>query len=132
MSGYCHCKTCSRGHGVSPVHLVVVPNEAFTFTKNSEDNTKIVEDKILFCRCKTCGVCVYQQPKSKPFTAVLPVNFRIEQGGVACALPDNLKPTFHLNYENRLLDSADDLPKFKEFPGENAVMLNNDGSLNEN
>lgn len=82
--------------------------------------------------CKTCGVNVYQHPKSSIYKAILPTNFHIEQGDFGCLLPDALKPTLHVNYENRLLDSSDDLPKYKAFHFEpNAVLLNNDGSIKE-
>jgi hypothetical protein len=71
----------------------------------SEENTKIHKDGIVFCMCKNCGVKVYQHPKSAVFKAVLPINFHIEQGGVGCLIPDNLKPTAHMNYENRCVYS---------------------------
>lgn len=73
---------------------------------------------------------VYQHPLSKPFTVVLPTNFRIEQGDVGQMLPEELKPTMHINYENRQWDHADVLPKFKTFPSAGVVM-NNDGSVKE-
>jgi hypothetical protein len=41
-------------------------------------------------------------------------------------LPEELKPTVHINYENRLLDMLDSLPKFVAFPG--AEKVNNDGT----
>ena len=79
--------------------------------------------------CKTCGVNVYQHPKGGTFKAVLPTNFHIEQGDVGCLLPDVMRPTTHINYENRLLDSADNLPKCKAFPG--GALMNNDGTIKE-
>ena len=130
MNAFCHCKVCSRAYAVSPVHLVAVPTDAFTFTNDSEKNSEIRTDKIVFCHCKRCGVNVYQHPLSKPFTVVLPTNFRIEQGDVGQMLPEELKPTMHINYENRQWDHADDLPKFKTFPSAGVVM-NNDGSVKE-
>ena len=42
-------------------------------------------------------------------------------------LPDNLKPTAHINYENRMWDFSDSLPKFAAFPPNN--QMNNDGTL---
>jgi hypothetical protein len=93
--------------------MILILTIAFNFTNGSEANTKIFEGKIIFCQCKTCGVKVYQHPKSGAFKAVLPTNFHIEQGEVGCLLPDSMKPTSHVNYENRLLDCSDALPKVR-------------------
>jgi hypothetical protein len=36
--------------------------------------------------------------------------------GKSSKLPADLMPTVHVNYENRTLDSHDDLPKFHDLP----------------
>lgn len=51
-----------------------------------------------------------------------------EMKGKNNTLPANFKPAFHANYENRGMDYNDELPKFAVFPGEDAVMMNNDGT----
>ena len=69
------------------------------------------------------------------FLAVFPVNFRIETDdptapcGKSCRLPEELMPKAHLNYENRLMDANDDLPKYTAF--QSSPRLNNDGSKYE-
>ena len=54
--------------------------------------------------------------------------------GVKCLLPPHLMPALHANYENRLMDYDDALPKYKDHPkgfGGTDIQLNNDGSLKE-
>jgi hypothetical protein len=53
-----------------------------------------------------------QGPEGGPFVGLSPTIFRIESGDKAQTLPDDLKPTFHDNYENRHLDAHGDLPKY--------------------
>ena len=61
-----------------------------------------------------------------PFRAFYPryMNGYIE--GKINKLPENLMYKTHINYENRMWDFNDDVPKFAAFPPENP--LNNDGS----
>ena len=50
--------------------------------------------------------------------------------GKSCELPDSLLPTAHYNYENRLYDFNDDLPKWMTFAmsqGNPGIRLTNDG-----
>lgn len=58
---------------------------------------------------------------SANFRAVSPVMFNLESP----QLPKQLLPTMHMNYESRQFDWADNLPKFKCFPG--SPMMNNQG-----
>ena len=76
---------------------------------------------------------VYQAPEGAGFRAVFPVNFKIETDddtvpcGKSCKYPEELMPKAHMNYENRVLDVNDDLPKFTAF--QSSPRMNNDGSL---
>jgi hypothetical protein len=143
----CHCRLCSRARGRSPVHVIGIPNEGFTITRG-EEFVKVVETPkekmtatyenarpMTFAFCSMCGGFVYQCPKGAPFKAVMPTTFQIENPdpsvscGVNSKLPAHMLPQAHVNYENRLMDIQDDLPKFKTFPSvPNAVLLNNDGT----
>ena len=82
-----------------------------------------------FCRCTECGSPVYQSPEGAPFRAFYPRSFDGYVNGKCNKLPVDLMPTIHINYENRMYDFNDDLPKFLVWPG--GVMCNNDGSLKE-
>jgi hypothetical protein len=61
--------------------------------------------------CEDCGTRIYQGPKDSAMRAFYPINFHIEDGK-NCMIPKELMPKCHLNYENRLRDWQDDLPKF--------------------
>jgi len=85
---------------------------------------------------------IYQHPGGedfKDFRALFPVNFHIETDdsslpcGKSCKLPDELMPTNHINYENRVMDVHDALPKYTAFgpPFVEGERLNNDGSKYE-
>mmetsp|Transcript_28583 Transcript_28583/g.53585 ORF Transcript_28583/g.53585 Transcript_28583/m.53585 type:complete len:88 (+) Transcript_28583:270-533(+) len=74
--------------------------------------------------CKICGCLVHQGPVSAPFRAVVPVTFKIEG-----LLPEKYQAKVHFNYENRLCNVADKLPKFKTFPPKNK--MDNEGNLLE-
>ena len=60
------------------------------------------------------------------------MNFHIETDsptlpcGKSCMLPEELMPLKHMNYENRIMDAFDDLPKYTAF--NDSARLNNDGS----
>ena len=98
--------------------------------------------------CTNCGSHIYQNPKGMPMKAFYASVFEYENGkntsqrdasekpssknpGVSCVLPEHLMPKLHANYENRLMDYNDDLPKYKDQPagfGGSDKQLNNDGT----
>lgn len=129
---FCHCRACSRARGVSPSHLYAVPNEQFSIDQG-EEHLQVKEGmgRLVHAICIKCGCHIYQCPDGAKFRAVLPVNFHIETPdssnpcGVSCKLPKELLPTAHVNYENRLMDVEDDLPKYTAFSS--SPRLNNDG-----
>jgi hypothetical protein len=61
--------------------------------------------------CEDCGTRIYQGPKDSAMRAFYPINFHIEDGK-NCMIPKELMPKCHLNYENRIRDWQDDLPKY--------------------
>ena len=116
----CHCKTCSQNRGMSPVHIInVTPAEGVEITKG-EDLLTLYRgnNRVHFCFCEKCGCCVYKTHSFQAipsFKGIFPTNFHIEDG-INCTLPEEYLPKFHLNYENRLTDWYDPLPKYKTFP----------------
>lgn len=130
MNSICHCKPCARNFNVSTgAHLILtVPageeRKGFQFTEG-EDKLKITKTpngKMTHAFCVECGSCVYQHPTGNPFKAVNPASFWIEDGR-NCKVPDHYRPWFHVNYENRLFDTDDSLPKWIEFPHTDGVGL---------
>ena len=69
--------------------------------------------------CTKCGCHIFQKPSDAKFRGLLPVTFKIENNKYETSrvkLPESMQPTGHANYENRLLDYNDMLPKFLKFP----------------
>eukprot|EP00658_Telonema_sp_P-2_P077642 TRINITY_DN706_c0_g1_i2.p2 TRINITY_DN706_c0_g1~~TRINITY_DN706_c0_g1_i2.p2 ORF type:complete len:108 (-),score=18.38 TRINITY_DN706_c0_g1_i2:84-407(-) len=69
--------------------------------------------------CTECGAGVYQCPEGAGFRALFPpsLSFPENEGRdeKICQLPESLRPTRHVNYENRTHDAEDSLPKFLVF-----------------
>ena len=55
--------------------------------------------------CSNCGTNIYEAPEGAPFAALSPALFGIVAGDKLQTLPDDLKPTFRDNYENRHMDA---------------------------
>jgi hypothetical protein len=121
---------------MSPVHIInVTPAESVEITKG-EDLLTLYRGKgrMYYCFCEKCGCCVLQTQTHYPFKGVFPTNFHIEDG-VSCSLTEEYLPKFHVNYENRLTDWNDPLPKYKTFPSipglaegeEFGILMNNAG-----
>mmetsp|Transcript_2762 Transcript_2762/g.5479 ORF Transcript_2762/g.5479 Transcript_2762/m.5479 type:complete len:159 (+) Transcript_2762:95-571(+) len=129
----CHCMNCSRNRGVSPVHLICVSGvdgaDPISITKGEDLLAKHYStDKLSHVFCSRCSSLIHQGPDGAPFRAITPTTFKI-QDGLSCMLHESYKPTLHINYENRLFDWSDDLPKYKAFPGAGAVKLDNAGNV---
>ena len=85
MSALCHCKTCSRFRGMSPIHLLVVePAKSLQFIEGENITKMYHEPKITgfmeYCFCTKCGGSVYQCPIDANWRTVFPTNFHISDG----------------------------------------------------
>lgn len=129
----CHCRACSRTLGMSPVHLIGVGGDLH-YTQGQE-YIKVVNGhgKMIHAFCTECGTAIYQKPDGTSFCAVYPVSFRLETPSKtndevpSCLLPPDLLPKYHANYENRLMNHYDSLPKYKTFPG--GLTMTNEGKV---
>ncbi len=132
VNGLCHCPNCTRSKGVSPVHLIALHGEnSVEVTQGDELLQTRALDKFHLVTCKMCHGPVMQYQEGMGFRAVFPVSLNLRRGNAgpdhgADRIPDEWKPQLHLNYENRLFDWDDDLPKFKVFPPDNP--LKSDGT----
>jgi hypothetical protein len=133
FNGFCHCHNCTNAMGTSPVHMLGVPTAGFSVTKGQD---KVKEwsgyhGSLRNGRATCCGSSLYQYPEGKGFHAVFPRMLTGYVKGKSSKLPADLMPTGHMNYENRTLDSHDDLPKFQDMPlefGGGGVMCDNAGN----
>lgn len=132
VNGLCHCANCTRSKGVSPVHLIALRGEeSVEVTQGKEQlHTRVIK-RFHLVNCKRCHGPVMQFQEGMGFRAVFPVLLDLSRGEPgsdhgADRIPDELRPAVHLNYENRLFDWDDHLPKFKVFPPDDP--LESDGS----
>lgn len=126
----CHCRGCGRARGMTPVHVLGVQGE---FDLLQGDTRTIAGmGSMEHVNCATCGGGLYQRPAGETFYAVFPTTFQIEtvtsdNDVPSSLLPAYLQPTVHVNYENRLMDFHDNLPKYKSNFGSRRV--NNAGEI---
>lgn len=126
----CHCRACGRARGMTPVHVVGVQGQLEV--QQGDIKTIAGLGSMTHTNCAACGCGIYQRPQGEHFYAVFPTTFQLESpqnnnntdGGddmPSCLLPDYLQPTVHVNYENRLMDFHDSLPKYKSNFGSSRV-----------
>ena len=126
MNGFCHCRPCSMGIGVSPVHLVATAKAGFAITKGEDKTVVVASGNLKFTKCTACHTPVNQYPEGPDMVAAYPRMFKGYVDGKKNTFPADLMPTAHVNYENRQMDWADALPKFAAFPPNN--MMDNAGN----
>jgi hypothetical protein len=137
---FCHCRACGRARGMTPVHLIGVKGD-FSILQG-EENTKDIKGvgRMMHAICIKCGGGLYQRPQGMGFYATFPTTFQIESpteqsstkvSVPSSLLPPNLLPKYHSNYENRLQNHYDSLPKYKASPGASAVLMTNEGDIIE-
>ena len=109
MQVYCHCGDCRDWLG-APVHAATVwPKTNVHYTKG-EDNlvTYARTDNSLRRSCKSCGSAVLVD---HPAAGVVDVLASRLEGF-------KFEPAMHVFYAERMIDMADDLPKFVNLPKE--------------
>jgi len=137
----CHCRACGRARGMTPVHIIGVKGDFTVLSQegggggggeNSSDMIKIVRGMrtLEHAICAACGGGLYQRPAAMTsLYAVFPTTFQIEtdvpgSNVPSCLLPTYLQPQYHANYENRLFNHYDPLPKYKSSAGSSPRMTN--------
>ena len=97
---------------MSPVHVLSTPGEV-TYTKGAENVKRFNGNgRLTFDKATCCGCSLNQGPEGAPFRAYYPRMIKSYVDGKKNTYPADLMPTGHVNYENRQMDWADDLPKW--------------------
>ncbi|KAJ7922799.1 Mss4-like protein [Mycena leptocephala] len=120
FSVYCHCTKCQRADGAAFVSCVHYPASAFSWTYSQEVEPLVepLEDMVLY-RCKKCRSCAATQMSDNKNWALR--GTQLERDGDGKILNwEGVKPTSHIFYGTRVVDVADDLPKWEGFPGNSA------------
>ena len=105
-AGYCHCHSCRKWHAAPINAWAVWPKDRVTIDGAvTESNEHAASRRVA---CKVCGGCVANiKPKSD-----MVVVYAMTLAGS----PFAFEPTLHLYYGERVMDIADDLPKFVDSP----------------
>ncbi|KAJ7292948.1 Mss4-like protein [Mycena rebaudengoi] len=116
FSVYCHCTQCQRADGAAFVCSMHYKPSAFTWTHTPENAPDVenLKDFILY-RCKSCRSCAATTVTSGNWALRASQLERDENGKVINW--EGVKPTSHIFYGTRLVDVADDLPKWDGYPG---------------
>jgi hypothetical protein len=115
FNGLCHCKNCTRARGVSPVHIIgVSPADSVKILEGADALQEFIlpNGQVSRVFCKNCGCLIHQGPIGENFRAVMPATLRRD----VLLFSEDLQPKLHLNYESRLYNHQDDLPKYEGFP----------------
>eukprot|EP01006_Ploeotia_vitrea_P063199 TRINITY_DN85105_c0_g1_i1.p2 TRINITY_DN85105_c0_g1~~TRINITY_DN85105_c0_g1_i1.p2 ORF type:complete len:169 (+),score=16.10 TRINITY_DN85105_c0_g1_i1:26-532(+) len=110
----CHCKGCQQLQGAPMQWAVLFHKHHIRFTKGAEDsldfyNSEVEKpERILPCKvyCKHCHSPLADEGR-RMFLSFGPA-WRFNDGVV----PECFKPTCHIFYGSRVLDIADDKPKY--------------------
>ncbi|KAF7347513.1 hypothetical protein MVEN_01507500 [Mycena venus] len=117
FSLYCHCTQCQRADGAAFVSCIHFPNSAFSWTYAAEKAPDVEPLKsFTLYRCKSCRSCAATQMSDNQNWALRATQMERDENGKIKDW-DNLKPTGHIFYGTRVVDVADDLPKWEGFPG---------------
>jgi hypothetical protein len=120
FSCYCHCVNCRRVNSAPVTMIVALPKTSFKWTKGEEKVSRFaLSEKFDAIYCSACGGQIAQDPKAAPFIGTFPATYDENKGKYPITTLDSFfKPNMHLNYENRLMDISDDLPKYLDFPSQ--------------
>lgn len=126
-SVYYHGKEWTHQRSTSPVHVLGVDKKAFSILCGTE-YLKVCHGKakMQYGFCTECGTTLYQHQEGGEhngveYVGLFPANFLLEG-----KIPAAWSPQAHLDYENRLMDVIDPLPKFI---GSREKRCGNDGNL---
>ncbi|KAF0975245.1 hypothetical protein FDP41_005997 [Naegleria fowleri] len=125
----CHCRHCRLATS-APVSMVIgVSKDHFEWTQGEETWLRIakISDQMDVYYCGHCGGHVAQGGLNYPFVSTFACVYD-EMKQEFCPRDQVLKkevdqvtkqfftPEYHVNYENRVIDIPDDLPKYMDFP----------------
>lgn len=105
--GYCHCRSCQRAHATTM--LAAAMFDAADVSVDGETAAFAITDgerATQLHRWPTCGTRVFNAP-APTIRTIFPS---------LCEDAGWFEPQAHLSWRHRVVDVADDLPKFLDFP----------------
>ncbi|KAJ6520199.1 Mss4-like protein [Mycena sanguinolenta] len=120
FSLYCHCTQCQRADGAAFVSSMHYAPFAFEWTYAAENKP---EEETLrgftMYRCKKCRSCAATQMGETKNWALRGTQLERDENGKIKNW-DDVKPSCHIFYGTRVVEVADDLPKWEGFPNQSA------------
>ncbi|KAJ7024398.1 Mss4-like protein [Mycena alexandri] len=117
FSIYCHCTQCQRADGAAFVGSMHYADSAhsWTYTAENEPDVEPLGDMVLY-RCKKCRSCAATQFPGNKNWALRSTQLERDENGKVINW-EGVKPTSHIFYGTRVVDVADDLPKWEGHAG---------------
>ncbi|KAJ6623044.1 Mss4-like protein [Mycena sp. CBHHK59/15] len=117
FSVYCHCTRCQRADGAAFVSTMHYPDSAFSW-KHASENEPAIEPlgDIVLYRCRKCRSCAATQMLATKNWALRGTQLERDENGKIIDW-EGVKPTGHIFYGTRVVDVADELPKWDGFVG---------------
>ncbi|KAJ7269353.1 Mss4-like protein [Mycena haematopus] len=117
---YCHCTQCQRADGATFVSTMHYSPSAFSWTYAAENKPEVETLRgFTLYRCKTCRSCAATQMSDSQNWALRGTQLERDENGKIKNW-DDVKPSSHIFYGTRVVDVADDLPKWEGFPNQSA------------
>lgn len=109
VQAYCHCRSCQRAHAAPLVAAAIFPRDQVSYTGEVQ-SAKVTEraDAATRIFCAACGTRMIVEPPP-PVRTIFPA---------LCTSTDWFSPSMHMQWEERVIDVADELPKFLDYPKE--------------
>ncbi|KAF8215784.1 Mss4-like protein [Mycena galopus ATCC 62051] len=118
FSLYCHCTQCQRADGAAFVSTMHYSPSAFSWTYAAEKEPEVETLRgFTLYRCKTCRSCAATQMSDSQNWALRGTQLERDENGKIKNW-DGVKPSSHIFYGTRLINVADDLPKWEGFPNQ--------------
>lgn len=120
----CHCKDCQTLHGAPMQWAVIFHKSDVRFTEGVEhlnfyNSALDRRERVLPCkvRCARCGTLIADEGRA--MWLAFPTLFDF---GAPPSVPDAFRPTCHIFYGLRVMDMADDLPKWSGHKDKSALL----------
>jgi len=115
FGAYCHCSICREITGNPYFWGTGFPTKMISLTRSTEDNLTAQKGKKgVRYTCKNCNTYVWRVDGD---LSIIPGTLLNESN------PEKAPPAaFHIFYDNRVVDVEDDLPKYAEGPGGEALL----------
>lgn len=120
----CHCRVCQKLHGAPMQWAAIFHKHDVRFSQGIDhlrfyNSALDKQERILPCKvsCALCGTLIADEGRN--MWLAFPSLFDF---GTPAKVPDAFRPTCHIFYATRVIDSNDDLPKWSGHRDESPLL----------